>query len=317
MSATTISAGVDGGEPKRPTTAGAMLVAGRETAGLSIDDVANQLKLAPRQIKALEDGDYNRLPGRTFVRGFVKSYARLVRLDPELVVGALPAGAVGALEAPRLHPTAPTIGELPITDHSKPSWTRWAIPVTLAAIVGAAAAYEWLRPAGSERASVDKDAAINVERPTPAISPPVSGKFDTPLPNPLAVSTPSSNPSATPIPTAAGVAAIESTTVAAPSVAITSVATPSVANNSSVPATPTDQPLALAFRDYSWTEVRDRDGRVLLSGMNSGGTERSLSGNPPLEIIIGNASDVSLTYRGQPVDLVPYTRQNVARLSLP
>ena len=307
MSATTISAGVDGGEPKRPTTAGAMLVAGRETAGLSIDDVANQLKLAPRQIKALEDGDYNRLPGRTFVRGFVKSYARLVRLDPELVVGALPAGAVGALEAPRLHPTAPTIGELPITDHSKPSWTRWAIPVTLAAIVGAAAAYEWLRPAGSGRASVDKDAAINVERPTPAISPPVPGKSDTPLPNPLAVSTPSPDPSATPIPTAAGVAAIESTTVA----------TTAVANNSTVPATPTDQPLALAFRDYSWTEVRDRDGRVLLSGMNSGGTERSLSGNPPLEIVIGNASDVSLTYRGQPVHLAPYTRQNVARLSLP
>ena len=100
-------------------------------------------------MRALEEDDYTHLPGRTFVRGFVRNYARLVRLDPEKVLGALPAGATApALEAPTLQPTAPTIGELPTTDHSKPGWTRWAIPLTLAAIVAAAAVYEWLRPAG-------------------------------------------------------------------------------------------------------------------------------------------------------------------------
>jgi cytoskeleton protein RodZ len=63
--------------------------------------------------------------------------------------------------------------------------------------------------------------------------------------------------------------------------------------------------------------VRDRDGRVLLSGMNRGGTTQSLAGTPPLDLVIGNAADVSVTYRGQPVDLNPYTRQNVARFTLP
>ena len=290
-----ISVGVDGGEPRRPTTAGAMLVAAREAAGLSVDAVAQQLKLAPRQVKALEDGDYNRLPGRTFVRGFVKSYARLVRLDPDRVLNALPAGAAAALEAPRLQQTDQTIGELPTTDHSKPSWTRWAIPITLAAIVAAAAAYEWFQPAGDGRGTVDKNAAINAERPAEApIAPAKSG---TPLPNPLAASAPATDQSAI-LPPAA-------------------TSAPASALNSGALLTAADQPVTLAFRDYSWTEVRDRDGRVLLSGMNSGGTERSLSGNPPLELIIGNAADVSLTYRGQSVDLVPYTRQNVARLSLP
>jgi cytoskeleton protein RodZ len=78
-----------------------------------------------------------------------------------------------------------------------------------------------------------------------------------------------------------------------------------------------EQSLVLSFRDASWTEVRDRDGRVLLSRMNAGGTVQTLSGTPPLELVIGNAADVELVYRGQPVDLAPHTRQNVARLTLP
>ena len=59
-------------------SAGARLRAAREAAGLSIDAVAQQLKLAPRQVRALEDDDFAQLPGRTFVRGFMRNYARLV-----------------------------------------------------------------------------------------------------------------------------------------------------------------------------------------------------------------------------------------------
>jgi cytoskeleton protein RodZ len=75
--------------------------------------------------------------------------------------------------------------------------------------------------------------------------------------------------------------------------------------------------MTIAFRDSSWTEIRDRDGRLLLSGMNPGGTTQSLSGTPPFDIVIGNAEDVRLTYKGSPVDLAPHTRQNVARFKLP
>jgi histidyl-tRNA synthetase len=102
--------------------------------------VAQQLKLSPRQVRALETDDFTRLPGRTFVRGFVRNYARLVALDPELVLGALPGGAeTPTLVAPTLHPTAPTIGELPTSERTKAPWTRWAIPLSLAAIVAIAA----------------------------------------------------------------------------------------------------------------------------------------------------------------------------------
>ena len=75
-------------------------------------------------------------------------------------------------------------------------------------------------------------------------------------------------------------------------------------------------PLVLAFRDYSWTEVKDRTGRVLLSRMNPGRTTQAVTGAPPLDVVIGNAADVTMTWKGKLVDLAPYTRGNVARFTL-
>ena len=125
-----------------------MLRAAREAMGMSLDTVAQQLKLAPRQVTALEEDDFARLPGRTFVRGFLRNYARLVRIDAEKVLAALPGGDAPALDSPALQATAPTIGHLPTTEHAKPGWTRWAIPLTLVAVIAAAAMYEFSRGRG-------------------------------------------------------------------------------------------------------------------------------------------------------------------------
>jgi cytoskeleton protein RodZ len=278
-----------------PTTAGALLRAARVSAGLSIDNVAQQLKLAPRQVTALEEDDYTHLPGRTFVRGFVRNYARMVGLDADTVLGTLGAGsATPALAAPTLQPTAPTMGELPVSDHARPGFARWSIPLILAGIVVVAALYEWFRPAGDVKPAMPKSATTTVEpspapAPAPAPAPPTAG---TPLPNPLASQPPADAPA-------------------------TQVAPPASVPGAASAAGPNDVQLVLAFRDFSWTEVKDRDGRVLLSRMNPGGTTQSVVGTPPLELVIGNASDVSVTYKGQAVDIAAHTRQNVARFTLP
>src|SRR5207249_6781224 len=70
--------------------AGAQLRATREAFGLSLEEVAQQLKLAPRQVIALEDEDFAQLPGRTFVRGFARNYARLLNLDGDQLLALLP-----------------------------------------------------------------------------------------------------------------------------------------------------------------------------------------------------------------------------------
>jgi cytoskeleton protein RodZ len=193
------------------------------------------------------------------------------------------------------------MGELPTTDHSKPAWTRWAIPLTLAAIVAVAAVYEWLRPAGVAHPPAGKE-TVAAESPVATAVP--AGPTGTPLSNPL-VASKAATESGPPVEPAQ----------ASPSSPIPAATAPTPAAGTAVSGP--EQPITIAFRDFSWTEIRDRDGRLLLSGMNPGGTAQSVSGTPPFDIVIGNAADVRLTYKGRPVDLAPHTRQNVARLKLP
>lgn len=156
-------------------TAGLRLKAAREEAGLSVDDVSRQLKLAPRQVLAIERDDHASLPGRTFVRGFVRNYARLLKLDADAVLAALPGeGGSANLERTALAPTPPAMGELPREARGTRPMSRWAIPLVLVAIIAIAAVYELTRapapPAGRTPPS---------DRPVPADT------IVQPLPNPV------------------------------------------------------------------------------------------------------------------------------------
>lgn len=291
-----------------PDRAGTMLRTAREAAGLSLDAVAQQLKLHPRQVRAMEDGDFAQLPGRTFVRGFVRNYARLLKLDADTVLAALPGGSDDSgLAAPTLHATAPSIGELPESQYSRPTWTRWAIPLTLVAIIGAGAAYEMLRSQAPSRSTPTAAREPAVEPATAPASAAAPGAASTPLPNPVAAA-PESTASNLPNPVAA-----QPPTASGPAPA---VSPPPAVGAAAAVKEEGARELVLSFRDHSWTEVRERNGRVLLSAMMTPGTRQALSGQGPFELVIGNAADVSLTLDGKPVDLVPHTRQSVARLTL-
>jgi cytoskeleton protein RodZ len=74
--------------------------------------------------------------------------------------------------------------------------------------------------------------------------------------------------------------------------------------------------LAFHFNEESWVEVRSADGRVLMQRLNAAGSDQQIDGEAPYALIVGNAKGVALRFRGQPVDLGPYTRDQVARLTL-
>ncbi|MDH3379738.1 MAG: DUF4115 domain-containing protein [Gammaproteobacteria bacterium] len=65
---------------------GQLLRTARQSMGLTVDDVAAELRLAPDQITALEENDFQQLAGQTYVRGYLRSYARLVDLPAEHIV---------------------------------------------------------------------------------------------------------------------------------------------------------------------------------------------------------------------------------------
>jgi cytoskeleton protein RodZ len=78
----------------------------------------------------------------------------------------------------------------------------------------------------------------------------------------------------------------------------------------------TTAPLAFSATASSWVEVRDRDGRVLLSRTLGVGETVGVDGALPFKVVIGNADVTRLSFRGQPVALAAVTKDNVARLEL-
>lgn len=284
---------------------GAILREARQAAGLSIDAIAQQLKLAPRQVHALESGQFELLPGRTFVRGFLRNYARALHLDPEKVLASLPEPARGET----LQPTSGNMGEIRFESAPRRPWARWAIPLALIALVAFAAVYEYLRP-GREMPGTIEPRSATTSAPAPAATPANT------TPAPAAPSEPAGKPLPNPLASGDGEAAKSAAQPAAPAADLTPAAG-GVVSTAIPPVRPGEPTLVIVFSGASWTEVKDSTGKVLLSLTGSPGMTQSVSGAPPLEVIVGNVAHVSMTFRGAPVDLSPYARANIARMRLP
>ncbi|MGE5169100.1 MAG: helix-turn-helix domain-containing protein [Rudaea sp.] len=328
-----------GGRP----TAGAKLRAAREAAGLSVDAVAQQLKLAPRQVKALEDDDWQRLPGRTFVRGFARNYARFVRLDPEAVLALLPAPeTTPALERPALAASPRAMGEIPVERVARPSALRWLIPL-LVIVVIAFGGYEFMRAPAQFLARFDIPGLRSEPPAAPAVpvaatplsdAPAAAGASaatdgaTTPLPRPAgaapagptASTTSSSEISATTSPGDATPAPLPGGASAPTSTSDASVAAPASTPDAKAPARAaapaTEASLVLTFKGTSWVEVKDAHGRVVVQMTGGPGMTQTVSAVPPLELALGNAPQVEVSFRGQVLDLSPYMRGSVARVAL-
>jgi len=280
-------------------SAGAWLRAAREAAGLSEDAVAQQLKLAPRQVRAIEEDEYALLPGRTFVRGFVRNYARLLNLDADAIVATLPRGeATSPLERLTYTPASPPMGELRIGGERRSrSSSRWLIPLALLAIVAAAAVYEYMRPQTGPRRPVETSTA-------PAMP---SSAATSALPNPLDAA--KSDQADAPATGAPPMSSATSTLTAAPDP--TTATALSAQTSGTGPAT-----FLITWNGPSWVEVRDGAGATLVSQTGSVGSSYTVSGKPPFDLVIGNAANVALSVGGQPFDFSSHVRYNVARFSL-
>jgi cytoskeleton protein RodZ len=309
-----------------PNAAGNALRAARESAGWSIDAVAQQLKLAPRQVRALEDGNYAELPGRTFVRGFARNYARLLQLDADALVAALPdPSAAPALDKPALGATSGAIGTF--DERPRRSAPRLAVLVLVLVLAGLAALYA-LDRAGVLHLTAPRSAAPSTAAGDAATL--ASQGAATPLPNPLAggdapspatpretVAVPAKDESSGVPP--ATVAAMPSpvpgtTVVPSASVAAPSAQLPPASAGAAPPGA--QATLVIDYRANSWTDVRDANGQRLLVGTMPAGSTQTVTGAPPFDVVLGNVSHTTVTWRGSTVDTSAYHRQNVARLRL-
>lgn len=274
---------------------GAELKRAREERGLAIDDVAQQLKFAPRQIESLEQERFDRLPGPTIARGMVRNYARLLKIDPEPLVQRM---------APKVE-KAPDPGKIaarfrqpvPFSDNAKRSTLIYVgFSVGLLVLVGAVA-YEWQQ----KKATPEFVAPAQPQRREPVAEPPTQVAAVKPAPQVVAEPPP----------------AVEEKKVEKKA---------EVKGEAPKPAAvaATDRPLASGqnrvvlrvIQEEAWLEVKDSSGRMLVSSLNQAGAERSVRVRPPVEIVVGNPDNVTLTYNGKTIDLAPHAKSGVARLTL-
>ena len=181
-----------------PSTPGELLRAARESAGLSIGDIATRLRMAVRQIDALEKSDYANLPSGTFLRGFVRNYAKSVQIDPLLAITLLEkTHSIAAVTKPA--PIVVPSQDINIYINSNElasTKIRIAILVGVLVLLGGAVWYWWeymrpglpdggrAKPAAEVIAARDGAAALPLSEPlsqpvsqpvSPPVQPPISG----------------------------------------------------------------------------------------------------------------------------------------------
>ena len=106
---------------------GALLRQAREDKGLTVEDISSMLKLSVRQVDALESDSYDRLQGATFVRGFIRNYARILKLDAASVLLMLDDQSL-LPRVEELHPTPNVAVKMPV-DMGRHGHRGWGIAI--------------------------------------------------------------------------------------------------------------------------------------------------------------------------------------------
>jgi cytoskeleton protein RodZ len=282
--ADTLQPPADGATQASP---GGRLGEARRMQNLSTADIARQLKLSVWQVEALEAGRYQQLPGPIFVRGFIRNYARLVKLDAEELLRS----AGDSLPQAAARTETPPSRDIPFPTEQSPRWPKYAAAAV--AIFGALAVYEfvWI-----ESDSVPMQAA-EVKQPPAAAKPRIE----------RAVATSPEQ--------AAPALVTEPATIALAEPAQKSAAPVSEVVQPKTRA-PGERQVKLVFNQECWVEIRDRRDRIIFSQLNQPGTAQEISGTPPFAVVIGNAHGVQMTYDDRPVDLARHTKIDVARFTL-
>jgi cytoskeleton protein RodZ len=292
---------------------GAMLSAAREELNLSVSDVARHLKLSPAQVEALEEGAYDRLPGRVFVRGFLRNYAKLLGIDPQPLLRSIE----HEMPQPAVVEEAPQSPEVVMPREQPARWPMYLLFAAMA-IVGVLAIYEFgfnephdskqadaaVAPGADAAAAEASLTAAPVAPPAAPWTPPASSAAVAKAPQPVPAPSPAAAPAAAAIPAAPAARGQGELIAAAP-----------VGDAGKAPLAG-QRALQFKFDVESWVEIRDRNDKIIFSKLNRPGSEERVNGVPPLKLVVGNARGVHLNYDDKPVDLSPHIGVTVARLTL-
>jgi cytoskeleton protein RodZ len=349
------------------STLGTVLREARERLGLSVADVANQIKFAPRQIEAIEAGDYQQLPEEAFLRGFIRSYAKILQLDAQKLLAALPHSKTATMELV----VPPSVGVPFPNAHSllRQNMILLVAAAVLAVIAGGFALWNSLSPIKHPKvAQVETPVTLPAEEPTSPVPPVPDGQMkqsavaeapkaknkpenvqpETKVQTKTEMTKPETKPAVKPEVKSVdmlGLGPVKPKNKPEPKLEVKPVAKPEVkietrpevkpvakpeanpvASQQTMPATSGTQTgdsakvtqLRLEFGEESWTEIRDKDDKIISSQVNPAGSVLVVNGRAPFTMLIGHGLAARLYHDGKQVDLTPYINKysEVAHVTL-
>lgn len=280
-------------------TAGGLLRKARQAQGLHIAALAASIKVAQRKLELLEADRLDELPDATFTRALAQTVCRSLKIDSAPVLALLPQLPGHRLEHLSAGLNTP-FRERPGQATTPKTWTRLAGPAVwgpLLLLVAALVVY--FMPAGlfQEWAHMTPTPATEAQESVIEALPPELVGAETAM---------------APAPTASD--AVERIEFVTPAFAASS---PSPAASEVITTAPESHAMVqIRTTADSWIDVRDGRGKLILSRNVSPGEPAALDGAAPFRLRIGNAAATELVFRGEPVDLGPVSRNNVARVEL-
>ncbi|ETK20226.1 putative DNA-binding protein [Pseudomonas sp. FH4] len=302
----------------------------RESNGWSLEEVALKLNLTTSSLGNLENGAFDKLPGHTFARGYIRAYAKLLGTDQAILVqqfdqftGTDSQGSnvhgLGRIEEPvRVSHTILRIVSLLLliavigggfiwwqdqtTLRSKDLISNALEHVEVESADGTTQIHPLDEP--EDQAVVQGQTAPETSLDLQAGQPPAEGVSEAApaavVPTPALPATPATVAQVPVVP--APIAPVAPTAAAPASLAPVSVAG--------------DGRLQITYVADCWTQVTDGNGKVLFSALKRKGDTLDQVGKPPLTLRLGFARGAQVAYNGQPVDVAPFTSGETARLKL-
>ena len=305
----------------------------RESNGWSLAEVALKLNLTTTSLGNLEAGAFDKLPGHTFARGYIRAYAKLLGIDQTVLVQEFDQFTGTDSQGSNVH----GLGRIEEPVRVSHTILRIVSLLLLIAVIGGG--FVWWQDQASQRSKdltsnamehVEVESADGTTQIHPLDEPEdqavAEGQAapETPTtaeqPAPEAATAPAAT-AAVPVPATPAAPAAQAHTPATAAQAPATTAPVAPAAPAVSPATTPaliagDGHIQITFIADCWTQVTDGNGKVLFSGLKRKGDTLDQGGKPPLTLRLGFARGAQVVYNGQPVDVAPFTSGETARLKL-
>ncbi|UVE16791.1 helix-turn-helix domain-containing protein [Pseudomonas sp. LS44] len=327
----------------------------RENKGWSVTEVATQLNLTVQRLTQLEGGEFDKLPGHTFARGYLRAYAKVLGLDQAAIVEEFDRFTGTDARGSSVH----GLGRIEEPVRLSQNVLRFVSFALLVALAGVG--FFWWQDQADDRAAeqggvnighVEVESADGTTQIHPLDEPEDQAVVEAQSEGqaPIIEVSPelAAQPEAEAVPSgaAAGSSSVLANATVPNPVASAQLPAPAASPAPSLPSNPS-QPLPapapvtatapvaavpapsapvtaaegegvvrLGFTANCWIQITDARGKVLASGLRRPGDSVEAVGKAPLEVRLGFARGAQVSYNGQAVDVAPFISGETARLKL-